>query len=501
MTIAGAAQAARTMPAPLARAPVLSAVGAQFVLLALTCAGYGYHRDELYFRMLRPGWGYLDQPPLTPLLARLTKDLIADQVWALRIPAMLASIGSVLLVAAIAREVGGGRVAQGLAAWGYAFAAFPLVAGHVLTTASIDATVWLAVLLLIVRAQLRDDTRCWLWAGVVVGVGLYNKLLIVVLLVALAAGVLISGPRRLLVSRPVLAATAIAIVVGLPNVIYQARNGWPQFEFGRTLAEHNAGDVRVDMWSLLISMFGPPLVAVWGAGLVALWRRPQWRSIRFLVPALPALLVLVFVMGSQPYYEFGLVAALFAIGCVPTADWLARGGPGRLVTVVVLGVVNAVIAALVALPLVPLDDLGATPIAGLNQTVGDTVGWPAYVRQVAAAYRGVPAVQRATTTIVASNYGEAGAIDRYGPALGLPRVYSGQNQLYFQGRPPDSATTAVVVGGQVDDARGLFRSCRPAGKLDNGVDVDNEEQGEPIVVCRGPIGGWAAVWPKFKHED
>jgi 4-amino-4-deoxy-L-arabinose transferase-like glycosyltransferase len=501
MTITGAPRAARIVLAPLARAPVLGAVAVQLVLLALTSNSYGYHRDELYFRMLRPGWGYLDQPPLTPLLARLTRDLIADQVWALRIPAMLASAGSVLLVAAIAREVGGGRMAQGLAAWGYAFAAIPLVAGHVLTTASIDATVWLAVLLLVIRAQLRDDPRCWLWAGVVVGVGLYNKQLIVVLLVALAAGVLVSGPRRLLISRPVLAGIGIAVVVGLPNVIYQASNGWPQLEFGRTLAAHNAGDVRVDMWSLLILMFGPPLVVVWVAGLVGLCRRPQWRPIRFLVPALAALLVLVFVMGSQPYYEFGLVAALFAVGCVPTADWLARGGTGRLVTVVVLGVVNAAVAVLVALPLVPVEDLGGTPIAGLNQTVGDTVGWPAYVREVAAAYRGVPAAQRATTVIVASNYGEAGAIDRYGPSLGLPGVYSGQNQLYFQGRPPDSATAAVVVGGQVDDARRLFGSCRPAGHLDNGVDVDNEEQGEPIAVCRGPIGGWATVWPRFKHED
>lgn len=482
-----------------ARAPVLGAVVAQLALLALTCSSYGYHRDELYFRMLKPGWGYLDQPPLTPLLARATK-LIADDVWALRLPALLASAVSVVLMAAIAREVGGGRCAQTLAAWGYAFAAFPLAAGHILNTTSVDAPVWLGVLLLIVAAQLRADPRCWLWAGLVVGFGLYNKLLIVSLLIALAAGIQIAGPRRLLISKPVLTAVGIAIVVGLPNLLYQAFNGWPQLEFGRALAADNAGDVRVDMWSLLILMFGPPLVVVWVAGLVALWRRPAWAGIRFLVPTLPVLLVLVFIMGTQPYYEFSLVAALFAIGCVPTADWLARGGIGQLVAVVGLGVVNAVIAALVALPLVPVEDVGSTPIAGLNQTTGDTVGWPTYVTQVAAAYRKVPAAQRPTTTVLASNYGEAGAIDRFGPAFGLPQVYSAHNQLYFQGHPPESARTAVVFGGQVGQAERYFRSCRTVGHLDNLVGVDNEEQGEPIAICSDPVGGWAAIWPKLKHE-
>jgi hypothetical protein len=212
------------------------------------------------------------------------------------------------------------------------------------------------------------------------------------------------------------------------------------------------------------------------------------------------LLVLVFVMGTQPYYEFALVAALFAIGCVPTAEWLARGGAGRLATVVVLGVVNAVIAMLVALPLVPVEDVGSTPIAGLNQTTGDTVGWPTYVTQVAAAYQTVPAAQRATTIVLASNYGEAGAIERYGAAFGLPKVFSAHNQLYFQGRPPTSATTAVVVGGQVGQARRYFADCRTVGHLDNLVGVDNEEQGEPIAICRDPVGGWAAIWPNLKHE-
>lgn len=485
---------------PFAAGPVLAAMAAQAAVLSVVSNGYGYHRDELYFRMLRPAWGYVDQPPLTPLLARATEH-IADAAWALRIPATIASIASVLLVALLAREVGGSRVAQGLAAWGYAFASFPLIIGHVLLTASIDATVWLAVLLFVVRAVLRDRPTAWLWAGAVAGVGLYNKLLLVVLLVALLAGLLVAGPRRVLLSRHVLAAIAIAVVVGLPNLVYQAMNGWPQVSFGRQLSAHNSGDVRTQMWYLLLLLLGPPLVLVWGAGILALLRRPQWRPLRFLVPAFVVLLVLVFVMGSQPYYEFGLLAALFAIGCVPLADWLARGGRGRAWTVGVLGGLNAVISALIALPLIPVTTLGSTPIPGINQTARDTVGWPAYVAEIANAYDDLPAAQRQQAVIVASNYGEAGAIARYGAAHRLPAVYSGQNQLYYRARPPESARVAVLVGGQVAEARRWFASCRIVGHLDDRVDVDNEEQGEPIAVCHDPAGGWRAAWPKFRHED
>jgi hypothetical protein len=474
---------------------------AQAVLLTAFSAGYGYERDELYFRALRPGWGYLDQPPLTPLLARLTRHLIADQTWALRIPATIASVLSVLVIALIAREVGGGRLAQTLAAWGYAFAGFPLAFGHILLTTTIDEPVWLAVLLFIIRAVRRNEERSWLIAGVLVGLGLYNKLLIVVLLAAVAIGIGIIGPRRLLISRGVLIGIGLAVLIGLPNLIYQASHHWPQLEFGRQLAAHNGGDTRAQMWPLLFLMLGPPLTIVWGAGLVALWRRPEWRPIKFLAVTFPVLLVLVFLLGSQPYYPFGLLGALFAVGCVPTADWLVRGGTGRVATVAVLGGINALVSAVIALPLTPLADLGNSPIPGMNQTVQDSVGWKAYVRQIAAAYHSVPAADRPRTTIVASNYGEAGALDRYGAEHGLPHAYSAHNQLYFQGRPPADMNVAVIVGGQAHETEALFSTCRPAGHLDNGLDVDNEEQQEPIVVCQGPQGGWGTVWPRLKHED
>src|SRR5206468_3805398 len=173
--------------------------------------GYGYHRDELYFRLLRPSWGYVDQPPLTPLLARAFSAALADATWAIRLPATLATVTSILLVALVAREFGGSHGAQGLAAWGYGFAATPLIMGHALLTSTIDLPVWPAVVLFIARAVLRQRPAWWIAAGAVVGASTYNKLLVAVLIVALAAGIAMVGPRSILRSRWVLGGVVIAL--------------------------------------------------------------------------------------------------------------------------------------------------------------------------------------------------------------------------------------------------------------------------------------------------
>ncbi len=482
---------------PLAYRPVLCAVAALALLLTVTSNRYGYHRDELYFRMLRPAWGYVDQPPLAPLLTRAVSRLLADQPWAVRVPATLAAACSVLVVVLVTREFGGGRTAQALCAWGYASASLVLIIGHALLTATLDLPVWPAIVLFAVRAQLRREPKWWLAAGLVIGVSMYNKLLVAVLVAAVVAGVALVGPRALLRSRWVVGAGLLALAVGFPNLAYQASHHWPQIAVGQALARENASNVRVTMWPLLFLILGPPLVPIWVAGLAALARRPQWRPVRFLAAAFPVLLVLVFVMGAQVYYPFGFLAVLFAAGCVPTERWML-GWRWRLVASGVA--LNAAVSSVLGLPLIPLKALGATPVPGVNQVARDTVGWPAYVAEIAAAYRTLPTDRREEAVIVTSNYGEAGAVDRYGRRWGLPPVYSGLNDLYFQGPPPDSIDTVVFVGGQAPTAAHLFASCLRSAGLDNNVDVANEEQDEPIFLCQGPRGGWPVVWPALRHE-
>lgn len=482
------------VPTSLAARPVGAAVAALAVVLTVASQGYGYHRDELYFRMLAPAWGYIDQPPLTPTLARLTADFV-DQPWAMRVPATLAAMGSVLLVALLTREVGGGRRAQALAAWGFAFASFPLVFGHLLLTAPFDLLAWLGVVLALVRALLREDPRWWLIVGAVVGAAMWNKLLIALLVASLVVGIAAVGPRWL-PWRWVGGAAALAVLLALPALAYQAGNGWPQLTMGRALGARAGSEVRTQLVPFLGLLLGPPLTVVCAAGWWELVRRPQWRRLRFLAVAFPVLVGLSLLAGGQVYYPLGLVAVLYAVGCVPAASLGRRWWR----TLQVLLVVNALVSAVIALPLVPVSVLGATPVPGINQAARDTVGWEAYVGEVGSVWSGLEPRERGSAIIITGNYGEAGAIARYGRPLGLPPPLSGHNALWRQSRPPDTDVTAVVVGGAVAVASRVA-TCEIVARLDNRVHVDTEEQGEPVAVCRSPRETWAMAWPAFRHLD
>lgn len=475
----------------------MAAVGAA---LTLATPAYGYHRDELYFRMLPPQWGYVDQPPLTPWIAR-TFSQLADETWALHVPATMFMVVSILVVTLIAREVGGGRSAQTLCAWAYGTSLLPLEFARALLTATVDLVVWPLVILFVLRAVLRGQPQWWLAVGLVVGLSTYNKWLIVVLVLAFAASTLLVGPRRLVVSPWVWAGAALAVVISAPNLIYQATNDWPQLAMGDALERNNGDQVRLLTVPILVVMLGVPLVPVWGAGLIALLRDPAWRPIRFVAVALPVVLALVFVGGTQFYYSLGLMTALLAIGCVVVARWMDRGPVHRRHWVIGGVAANAVISMVIALPVVPAQYLQFTPIPAFNQIAQDQLGWPEYVRDVARVRDGLAPEQRSRTVVIADNYGQAGAVARYGPDLGIDEVYSAQNELYRVARPPATADTAVVVGTPLRSLDGLFASCRVEDRLDNTIGVENEEQDRPITVCEGPVGGWERVWPQLQHYD
>lgn len=474
-------------------------------LLAFTANGYGYHRDELYFRMLaaHPAWGYVDEPPMTPMLVRASTALFGDSLWALRLPAILFAVATVMLVALLCRELGGNRLAQVLAAFGGA-GAFPLIAGHVFLTATPDLAVWVLVVLFAARALLRDEPRWWLAAGVTVGIGLYNKQLIVLLLIGLAVGLLIAGPRRALASKWLWAGVGLAIVIALPTLIYQATNGWPELHMAGAISTDKGGDDRVTYVPFQLILLGPPMVPIWIAGLVGLFRDPRWRPIRSLGWAYLIVSVIVLVSGGQVYYTFGLLALYYAAGCVRVSRWVRSEygfQRGRFAWVIAALALSAVTAIPIALPIVPIGSLGASGIGAINQTTRDQVGWPAYVREVAAVYAALPVADRSHTAVIAENYGEAGAIARYGPARGLPEPYSGHMSNADWGPPPDSANGPVLVVTQEADTDigRFFTGCRVIGHVDTGRDVDNEEQGAPVTLCSGTTKPWSALWPSLRH--
>jgi len=477
----------------------LTAAAVVGLVLLGTSQGYGYERDELYFRMLRPAWGYVDQPPLVPWLVRLSTHL-ADQPWALRLPATLSVAASVLVVTLITRELGGGRLAQILAAWLYAGSAAVSILGHVLVTATLDLLTWPLICLFVARALLRDEDTWWLWAGLVAGLASYDKLLVSWLLLGIAIGLVLVGPRRVLWSPAVLLGAAITFALAMPNLVYQVTHGWPQLDMAAALADNNAADVRAFMWPLMLIILGPPLVPIWIAGIVSLLRRVEWRPVRCFVPAFGVVVLLTFIGGTQPHYPTGLLVVLLAAGMVPTGELVSRS-PAWFRVVVLAAAVNALVSMLIGLPLIPVGYVGSTPVPAISLPVADQVGWPQYVNQVARVWSRISPSRRHHAAIITSNYGEAGAIARFGPERQLPRPFSGQNSLYDEGPPPRRTTTVVFVGGQLPFARHLFQRCSVEGRLDNHVGVDNEEQGMPVAVCSGPRHPWRILWRRLHHLD
>src|SRR5262245_35768804 len=455
------------------------------VLLTAFSNGYGYHRDELYFAMLRPAWGYVDQPPLTPLVAHGIASVYDGGPWLLRIPATVCAVACVVITALIARELGGDAKAQAWTAWGMATTSAVLVFGHVLLTSAPDLVAWGLVSLCVIRAELREQPRWWLVAGAVAGVATYNKLLIVVLLGGIALGLALVGPRERLRSPYVWGGAGLTVLIGLPNVVYQLANDVPQLRMGQALSENNAADVRTSMWFLLLVLLGPPLAVIWAAGLAAFWRD---RRLRFFVVVFAVVVLFTFVSGAQPHYPVFILPVAFAAGIVAMEPHLGRVWAA-------LFAINGAVSLVLGLPVIGVGSVGSTPVPAINLIAQDSIGWPRYVDQMTAPYDALP--DRSHAVVITSNYGEAGAIARYRPDV---PVFSGQNALFDQARPPSDTTTVVLVGGQLPTARGLF-TCSVVDRLDNGVGVDNEEQDEPVAVCRDPRLPWPQVWDRLHHLD
>jgi 4-amino-4-deoxy-L-arabinose transferase-like glycosyltransferase len=477
----------------------VGAVAAALTAVLLVAApGYGYHRDELYFRLLgrHLSWGYVDQPPLTPAIARVATAVFGDNIVALRVPAALGAAATVLLTALLARELGGSATAQLRAAAGSATAALLLVSGHVFLTASVDIPLTAAVVLLAAKALLRDP-RWWLAAGAVAGVALYNKLLIVLLGLAFAVALLVDahgGRPSALGNRWLWLGALTALVIGLPNLIYQVVNDWPQIDMARAINRTDGSDNRAFFVQLQLVIVGPFLIPTMVRGFRELLRRAAWRPVRVLAATYPIGCIITVVTGGQAYYVFNLLLCFYAAGCVAATGRRV----GRSWIPIAL---NGVASAVIALPIIRLSALGDTPIPAINPGTRDQIGWTRMAEDVAAAYQTIPAGERAHVVVFAENYGEAGAVDRYGPEHGMAGVgvYSGLNALWDLGPPPDDAAPVVLVGIGQYDMSGFFTGCRIQTIFDNGVGVDNEEQGQPIAVCSGPAEPWSVLWPQLRH--
>ncbi|MFB9234362.1 ArnT family glycosyltransferase [Plantactinospora siamensis] len=494
---------ATTAAPPVAWRWLTTVAGATALLLLAFAGRYGYHRDELYYRVAARhlAWGYDDQPPLVPALAGLADRLAGGSVVALRLPTALVVGVTVLLVGLLTREIGGDRRAQVLAAAVWATAPAVIVSGHLLSTTPFDIACWTAVAWLLARwVRTRDDVTL-LILGPVVGVGLLAKSLPVLFLVALGLSIVLVGPRSVL-RRPALwLGAAVAAALWAPNLWWQATNGWPQLEMASVIRADADFGGRLGLLPSQLLMLGPPVAALWIAGLWRLLRTPDARPYRFLGVAYLVVLALILITGGREYYPVGAYPALVGAGSMAALGWIGRAtGRRRTAWIGAAVAVNGIFTAALGLPIYPARMLPDTPEAAINYDAGETIGWQQLTRTVAGVYDSIPADQRAGVVIMTGNYGEAGAIDRYGPAYGLPRPYSGHLAFWRWGPPPDTATGPVIfLGGTADQLGPFFGSVGLAARIDNGYGVDNDEQGTPVWLCRDPRATWSQVWPRLRH--
>ncbi|WP_328374666.1 ArnT family glycosyltransferase [Micromonospora zamorensis] len=468
------------------------------VTLLLLAGRYGYHRDELYFLLAgrHLDWGYVDQGPLVPALARLLDTIAPGNLVVLRTPSALLAGVAVLLVAAIARELGGGRGAQTFAAVLAALSGIVLASGHLLSTTTVALLVWLAAVWCAVRLLRTGDSRWALGIGLALGVGMLSKLLPALLAVGLIAGVLIAGPRRLLRDRWVLAAAGVAVLLAAPNLIWQAAHGFPQLGVAASISDGDSSySGRVDALTLQFVIISPYAVPIWIAGLVALLRRPAWRAYRAVGWAWLVVVGIVLIAGGKGYYDAPLLLVLTAAGVLVTIAWASRGSIRLRRGLLVLGVVPFLLPNIVLLlPVLPAERLPGF-VVDVNYDSGETIGWPAFADSLAAVHSGLSPEERSRAVILTGNYGEAGAVARYGPARGLPRAYSGHNSMVDFGRPPADADVVIAVGWErPDPLNAWFETCTLAGRVDQQVEVENDENGGPIHVCRGLRRPWAQIW-------
>ncbi len=499
-------QAAAALPGASARgrfgwvrletAAVAGLAGAALALHLATNRLYDFHRDSLYYMdsARHPAWGYVDYPPVTPTIARLSLWLFGPSVWGLRLWPSIAGALMVVLASMIARELGGGRPARLLASLGAATSLVLLGANWLFQTVTFDQVNWLVAFWLAARLVRTGDRRLWLALGVVLGIGLETKYTIVGLIAGLMIGTLLTPLRRQLASPWPWLGVCLAFLIFLPNLVWQIGNGWPSMEY--TLNHKSAQSVDFSPLTFLteqLALIGPLAIPIWIAGVYWLLAASSRRvlGIAALVP------FVIYLFAGKSYYIGPLHPFLIAAGACALVEWTSQRSRWVVPTAAFALLAQALVLLPIALPILPEETMARSPLPGIRKDFSDTVGWHDLVSQVAAIYDGLPAAERSRAVILTSNYGEAGAINTYGRPLGLPSAVSGELTYYYW-RPASLDGPVVAVGLDQSFLSTLFYRCDQVGSISNSYGLHNEEFGAPLLVCRQPKLPLDELWPRLK---
>lgn len=487
--------------------PLLIIAGAIVLLHLVTNGRYGLHRDELQFlsdaRHL--DWGFIVYPPFTPFVERLSLSLFGLSLVGLRLFSVIAQGAAILISGLMARELGGGRLAQITAALCVALSPLPMFEGTEFQYSTFDYLWWVLIAYFVIRLLRADDPRWWLAIGAVIGLGMQTKYTMAFYVAGIVGGVVLTQARKYLLSPWLWAGVALSLLIFLPNLIWQIRHDFISLQFLQHIHARDVGEGRADGFLKNQFLICTNLVAapLWSAGCVGFFRDRRYRILgwMYVIP------LLLFIVGKgRDYYLAAAYPMLMAMGAATAERWVTSISPlWRRTVQAVFFVGLFALGAFACALIVPLASRGPLRNFALknNGDLREEIGWDDLVKTVAGIRDSLPPEQRQNVGVVVRNYGEAGAIEMFGPAYHLPIPISGTNSGWLRGYPEPPPSTLIVLGTSREGAEKWFTDCRLAGDNTNSLGamgLKNEESRDhpDIFVCGRPRLPWPEFWKDFQ---
>lgn len=482
---------------------------------------YGYFIDEFYYVACSNhlAFGYVDHPPLSIFLLRLIRGVIGDSLPALRLVPSLAGAATIFIIGLTARRLGAGLFGQALASLAAMVGSVYHVILSYYSMNALGLLIWAVGFLILVEIERRDEPRLWLVFGVLAGLGLENKHTFALLLAGLAVGLVVTRARRHLANRWLWTGLAITVILALPNIAWQAAQGWPSIEFYRNADVYkNVPTPPLEVLTQQVLFMNPVAFPVWLGGLIFFLLTRRGRRFRHLGVAYVVLLILMVIgQKSRPDRIAGAYTILFAGGGVYLGEALSRKRLRWLRWVLpILLVLSGAALAPVGLPvlppaataryaaslgIVPQIERGEAKHSPLPQWHADRMGWEQLVDDVAAVVELLDAGERDRTVILAPSYGEAGAIELLGRGRDLPPVYGFQNSNFHWGPPPDTLDVAIILGPFSEQGvRHYFGEVELARIHDCDWCMPWRDD-MPIWLARKPRMLFRDLWPELKHYE
>jgi 4-amino-4-deoxy-L-arabinose transferase-like glycosyltransferase len=483
---------------------------ARFLLQVFTNGQYGFHQDELVTLDAAAhhlAWGYVAWPPVTPFLGRVSLTLFGPSLIGLRSFAVLAEGLVMLLTGLMIRDLGGGRWAQVLGAVAVATTPLSIIQGGLFQYETFDYFCWVLLAFTVIRLLKSENPRWWLAIGAAIGLGMMTKYTIAFSVVGLIVGVLATRNRSYLRNPWLWCGALLALVIWLPNLIWQIQNHWISLYFLASIHTRDvqSGEASAYLIDQILFNLNPVMLLLVIAGLYTFLFAKAGQRYRMLGWMYVVPFVLLLLAQGNGYYIASAYPMLAAGGAAWWEGRLARmisQRGARAWRWATWSVMIAFAALFIAteLPVAPLGSAWWDVVSKSNPQLKSEVGWPELVQEVAKAYNSLPADEKSSAAILALSSGEVGSIDLYGPAYGLPRVISGFNSYwqYGYGNPPPQ--TLIVVGFDTSFLAN-FQDCTFIAPITMPFNIQNEEtiDHRSIYVCHNLRQPWPEFWQHFQY--